>query len=750
MRKSIILLTVILSFCIKGMLGQNFYDINTIQKIEIQFPYSNWDYMMDTAKAGSEGYIFATWVKVNGIQFDSVGVKYKGNSSYNINYNKNPLHIELDYYNNQDYQGYTDIKLGNGKADPSCIREPLSYAILSQYMHCPQSNFAQVYINGALRGLYSNTESVNKKFVGDHFFSTGGTLVKCNPVQVSSTNGPRLSYNGTDSAMYYNYYELKTTYAWQDLIELCDTLVNNSTNIHKILDPDRALWMLAFNNVLVNLDSYTGAFAQNYYLYMDNNFRFNTISWDLNMSFGSFTSPGNSAPLNISGMQTMNPTLHSTWASRPLIQKLLANTTYRKMYIAHMRTILNENFVNNSYVTTAQNMQTVIDTAVLSDGLKFFTYSNFQNGLTQNVVSGPSTIPGISVLMSSRATFLSSHTEFQQVPPVISNINYTPAIPNMGDTIWITASISNTNYAYLGNRTATPLIFNKTTMFDDGLHNDGTAGDGVFGGFMIANSAQMQYYIYAENTNAGIFSPERAEHVFYTILVSVPMAAPLDVTINEFMANNTSTVQEPNGGYPDWMELYNNTANNISLAGMYATDNYTIATKWSFPNNTVIPAFGYMIVWMDEDTTQLGNHANFKLSSSGERIMLSYANGTIIDSITFGAQLPDVSMQRCPNGTGSFTTSFPPTYNSANCVVGIEEQTPNDNFTVFPNPASTLINIVSTGTFKQVELYNSLGQVVHRYSGEVSSVAMDISDLSNGIYLLKVDDQPMKKLIIKK
>ena len=37
----------------------------------------------------------------------------------------------------------------------------------------------------------------------------------------------------------------------------------------KVLDVDRALWMLAFNNVLVNLDSYSGAFRQNYYLYHD-------------------------------------------------------------------------------------------------------------------------------------------------------------------------------------------------------------------------------------------------------------------------------------------------------------------------------------------------------------------------------------------------------------------------------------------------------------------------------------------------
>ena len=80
---------------------------------------------MDTAKAGSEAYLMANWVKVNGVRFDSVGVKYKGNSSYSSSRVKNPLHIALDEYINQKYNGFTDIKLGNGFSDPSNIREVL-------------------------------------------------------------------------------------------------------------------------------------------------------------------------------------------------------------------------------------------------------------------------------------------------------------------------------------------------------------------------------------------------------------------------------------------------------------------------------------------------------------------------------------------------------------------------------------------------------------------------------------------------
>ncbi|HSH65945.1 MAG TPA: CotH kinase family protein [Bacteroidia bacterium] len=188
-----------------------FYELNTIQKIEITFTQPDWDYELDTAKAGSDGYILASKLKVNGVEFDSVGVKYKGNSSYDATFKKNPLHIELDTYKNQSYQGIKDIKLGNSYADPSLIREVLSYDILRNYMDCPRSNFAQVFINGIYIGIYANDESINKSFCSDHFYSSKNTFVKCNPIGTASSNTKsNLKYISADTAAYVKFYELKS------------------------------------------------------------------------------------------------------------------------------------------------------------------------------------------------------------------------------------------------------------------------------------------------------------------------------------------------------------------------------------------------------------------------------------------------------------------------------------------------------------------------------------------------------------
>lgn len=127
--------------------SQTFYDSNTIQDIRIVFSQSNWDALLDAEEAGTGGYIAAQSIAINGITLNNVGVKYKGNSSYNPNQVKNPLHIELDTYVDQNYQGYTDIKLSNVIFDPTFVREALAYTILRKYMHAPLANYANVYIN---------------------------------------------------------------------------------------------------------------------------------------------------------------------------------------------------------------------------------------------------------------------------------------------------------------------------------------------------------------------------------------------------------------------------------------------------------------------------------------------------------------------------------------------------------------------------------------------------------------------------
>jgi len=144
--------------------------------------------------------------------------------------------------------------------------------------------------------------------------------------------------------------------------------------------------------------------------------------------------------------------------------------------------------------------------------------------------------------------------------------------------------------------------------------------------------------------------------IWITCLASTANTAEISLVINEFMASNDTIIRDPQGQYDDWIEIHNYGVDAIDLGGMYLTDNLSSPTKWQFPTNnsalTTIPAGGYLLVWADNDTTDSGFHANFKLDAGGEEIGLFDTDGvTQIDGITFGEQAADISYGRHPDAS---------------------------------------------------------------------------------------------------
>ena len=730
----------------------NFYDLNTIQLIEITFTQPNWDYMLDTSKAGSDGYIMASKVKINGDEFNNVGVKYKGNSSYSPSQVKNPFHIELDTYSDQDYQGYTDIKLSNAYRDPSFLREVLSYKIARDYMHAPKSNFANVYVNNQLLGLYSNTESVGKKFVKAHFGSKSNTFIKCNPIletEPGMVDIPNLVYLGADSSLYLNSYELESDYGWSDLINLCDTLNNHTAEIEKVINVNEVLWMLAFDNLLVNLDSYIGLFSQNYYLYKDNHKLFRPVIWDLNESFGTFSETGTGILNSTNSRIQMTHLLHINDNNWPLVKNLLTIPAYKRMYLAHMRTILTEHFVSNNYSSVAMTLQNLIKTSVEADRNKFYTYSEFLQNLASDVTSGPGTAPGLIRLMDGRKAWLGSLSDFTATQPLVSDIKVSNSQPSIGSVINITARITNSDAAgaFLSYRNEGNYPFVRIQMKDDGLHGDGESNDRIFGSTITISSGKTLFYIYAENSQAGIFSPQRADIDTYEIITK-PLEDK-DLVINEFLASNVSTVADQNGEYDDWIELYNNSGGVIALNNIYLSDSYSDLYKWKFPDNVTIQPGGFLIVWADDNNSQTGLHSNFKLSASGEQIVLTHGSLGIMDSYSFGLQIQDISMQRCPDGYGDFVSALP-TYNNLNCIpTPVDYRIDPVDLMVFPNPFSTTLYLdFCDETIKTIRIINIKGETVFQKNGyNASEIELHPEQLPKGFYMIIINDSISRKIL---
>jgi hypothetical protein len=301
---------------------------------------------------------------------------------------------------------------------------------------------------------------------------------------------------------------------------------------------------------------------------------------------------------------------------------------------------------------------------------------------------------------------------------------------------------------YLGYRSGIELPFTKVLMYDDGAHQDGAAGDNVYGAAMNMSNIYMQYYIYAENNNVGKFSPERAEHEFYTLHAGYPTINPGDLVINELMAQNTATVTDPFGDYADWIELYNTTNTTLSLDNLFMSDSNTNLIKWRFPNGITMAPHSYLIVWADQDVTQEGLHADFKLSSTGESVYLSYANGTLIETVDYGIQTADMGYARIPNGTGNFVIQSP-TFNGNNEVLGTNTQDWASMIRIYPNPTHDVISISSDLIgIQTIAVYNLQGQrLLEQQLDSKLNATIDIQSLSNGMYLVELNKSIKIKII---
>ena len=686
---------LVLIFLSNNIFSQStFYNIDTLREIKFNFDQHNWKYLLDSLYVlGDEQRIIGT-VTIDGYQYDSVGIRYKGYSSVNITQTKNPFNIKLDYIiNDQEHQGFNKIKLSNVIHDPSFLREALSYQIARKYMPSSKANFANLYINDTLWGVYSNVEAVNKDFLSKHYQSRNNSFFKCNPssLDLFGENSNLSLSPGNDSLDYEAFYSIKSDYGWGKLYQLIDTLNNYPSSINKILNVDRTLWMHAFNYSLVNLDSYIG-YAQNYYLYEDNSGRFNPILWDLNMSFGSFRLTDASSyfsGMNISQAKTLDPLSHLYDVSvfpRPLMRNIFNDNRFRKMYMAHLKTIMEENFSNLSYLDSANKMHQIIDQSVNLDSNKFYSYLDFQNNI-DSTVTNTINYPGIKDLMSNRMNYLSNYSGYNHNITIDSIKEYNNTL-SIGDDLWITANIIDADQVVLFYRFKSSGAFQESLMLDNGNNNDGAIGDFKYGAKIPNIGNNTQYFIYAENDSAGQFSPERAAYEFYEYYAPIQGG---DLVINEILAINDNVVKNEFGDYADWIELYNNTNSSLSTNELFITDDSTNLLKWNIPDIN-IPANGYLILWADEKHNEGIKHTNFKLANGGEKLILSNNSGQIIDYLNFPTQSTNVGYARIPNGTGNFVYNTP-SFGYDNDFANISSIN-QSKLSCYPNPFKNHLNIL--------------------------------------------------------
>ena len=182
------------------------------------------------------------------------------------------------------------------------------------------------------------------------------------------------------------------------------------------------------------------------------------------------------------------------------------------------------------------------------------------------------------------------------------------------------------------------------------------------------------------------------------------------VRINEVSAANGIHVNE----YfkrNDWVELYNTTDEAIDVEGMYLSDNakkpqkYQIA-KGKTQASTIIPAHGYLVIWCDKLEPQSQLHASFKLDADGGDVLLTAADESWTDVLTYTVHNEDQTVGRYPDGSNQVFVMNVPTIAKTNI-------TSSYALNISGGQSTGISEHMMTRREDNQQIYNLNGQVVN-------------------------------------
>ena len=417
------------------------FDPESLHDLELSIQSQNWETELQQLPA--DGYLHAD-LTVEGTAYPDVGLRLKGNSSQRIAGRKKPFNLTMDaFVARQNLMGYDTVNLNNGFADPTFVREILTYDLLRPFLPTPKAAYARVTVNGAYFGLYLLSQQIEGTYLREWFGHKDGLLFKGDPPAgfggprpqppQATENGaapsrpddlvrpqssvasaqpgrgvtaqPDLTWKGEDLAIYKQAYELKTDTtttaendaAFAELRELSRTLDATTAAggpgdaafagaIAAVMDVDAAMWYVAAHNLFDNFDSYSS--GHNYFLFRSMaDRRFHILSWDMNESFGVFSVPGLDAA-NALTMPQVDPFFQQQEATRPLIRRLLAVPRFRADYLAHYRTLRDQVWQPDRIEARAKAFQALAKPALEADPNRLYDLADFERGLSENLKLG--------------------------------------------------------------------------------------------------------------------------------------------------------------------------------------------------------------------------------------------------------------------------------------------------------------------------------------------------------------------------
>ncbi len=786
--------------------GKELFDNSLVHEIRLEFDQPDfWNDLKtnyDEAQQFSGGDIedMMARISIDGTLMDSIGVRLKGKSSYFYVDKKKPFKIDLNIFVEQSFDGLKKINLHNGIGDPAMLRDYLGYNLMrANGVMAPRVSFCRLFLNDEYWGLYEIVEQVDKTFLKNNFASGKGNLYK-------NQRWSNLDWWGDNPEIYKDTFELKTNEVeddWSGLIRFLDVLNNSSDTdfpwaIEEVFNVDQYLHVLAIDVMTNNWDSYIDN-RRNWYLYEEpKSGKIHWIPWDYNLSFGGrLITDGNPYPPYDEDC-LIKTTFTYTQIGHSLEFKELSEPAAEKWYWDFGDgNFSDDQHPTHTFSSSVGKVEVCLTSSRLENGEECqqtrcvpidlsddpATCVTMLNGMVPYEASDPiyqQVIAEDEYCCSDQWDVFCTlkYLELEEDGPINSietGFNYQvdyDLIQDDPEKILIKRLMEVPTYKeryldicciiqdqYFTKEKLFPQIDYFANLIREAIYEDPNyiytrdyfeyaVGNGTGGG-KEAGIPPLKLFFdqrFDQIDEDLLEANHDCEEAFSTLQWR-------DISINELVVSNTDGHLDTNGDADDWIELFNNTDQEVDLSGYYLKDNIAFPNRWFFPKGTKIAANDYLIIWADKDLDQDGLHANFKLKMEGEELLLAHEDGTWIDYVSFSTQVRNTAYARIPNGTGEFVFQSPThKYNNENTtnVLDLEEAI---NIDVSPNPWNKYIELFFDQALNQqevkVSLLNILGQVVQsQIVVNENSIRLEISEenIPQGIYFINVEYQNKKHI----
>ena len=696
---SVLILIIFVSKSVAQDESWKLYDDSQVARVDITIEPAALEWLYNKVQSDSE--FVATFQYQNAYineTVDSIGFRLRGNTSREAA--KKSFKVSFNaFFPGRKFYGVDKLNLNGEHNDPSIIRSKLCFDLYQTIgMKASRANHVEVYINGIYYGLYISVEHIDDEFLNKNFADDTGNLWKC-------LYPADLNYLGSDPNLYKNLningrpaYELKTNEAEGDFSKLARfiSLLNNTSSasfpdsIESIIDIPNVLKYFAMNILVGEWDDYW-SLMNNYYLYHDpTTDMFTLIPYDYDNTFGIdwFNIDWTDAnPYNFPKV---------VGGYRPLAERLMQNSQYRNLYTHFLEFYRANVYQLSNWENRIDSLRTMITTSALNDTFRTKDYgfdaNDFLNSYSASAYNNQHVKYGLKQFVNLRNASLPAQLSYQSAKPIAYKIDYYPKRISPTDSIYVYASAFDNNglsdvsiyFQETGSSTTQIYPMSNAPVPNTKKVDEADKWIGVIPPLGAGKTGKFFVYVKDTQNEFQFYPRKKAIEIITQQIISD------DIVINEFMADNLATIADPAGEYDDWIELYNPTANPITLTGRYLTDKNDNLTKYQFTqSNLVLNPNEYLLIWCDEQGSQQGIHANFKLSKGGEFIALVETDGiSIIDSISFGPQTTDVSFGRYPDGADSWAF-MSPTPGATNNIVSVDDDKifPSEfSLSAYPNP----------------------------------------------------------------